>query len=194
MRPPSEHTHWLFAAGFLFLGVCVLTQTIVGDEVWNGSRWRRYLWPGFGFLMGLCMWPVVVFFTSSTIHMLAHAAWAQTMTLAGAAHLGLASGRLRSRYWKLTMPVAFLVSGAAFLIHEQHGWLYNRSSFVHHVCAWTLIVGALFPLLQTFRPRSALLKTGFALTFIVLATALFSSRDTAPIFGHLSPSAGISRP
>ena len=35
------------------------------------------------------MWPVMVFFTSSTLHMLAHGSWAQVMMLAGGAHIGL---------------------------------------------------------------------------------------------------------
>ena len=85
----------------------------------------------------------------------------------------------------LTMPLAFVVSGATFLSHEQHGWLYGRAPLIHHVCGWTLIVGAIFPLAQIFRPRSLLLGTAFALTFLVVSIALFSSRDRAPIFSHL---------
>jgi FtsH-binding integral membrane protein len=129
---------------------------------------------------------VMVFFTNSTIHMLAHGSWAQVMMLAGGAHMGLVHGKLRNRYWQLTMPLALAVSGAAFLIHEQNGWLFSRSAFVHHVCGWTLIVGALFPLAQTFRPRVGVFNAGYALTFVVLAIVLFTARDAAPIFGHYS--------
>jgi hypothetical protein len=112
------------------------------------------------------------------------------MTLAGAAHLGLAHGKLHSRSWRLTMPLALATSGAAFLAHERNGWLYGRSSFVHHICGWTLIVGSMFALVQVFQPRSSIVRAAFALTFVVLSVALFSSRDTAPVFGHLSPGAG----
>src|SRR5207249_12065849 len=49
------------------------------------------------------LWPVMTFFTNSTIHMVAHGSWAQVMMLAGGAHLGLASGKLQSRYWRLTI-------------------------------------------------------------------------------------------
>ena len=52
--------------------------------------------------------------------------------LAGAAELGLVSGKLKSECWKLCVPVALAVSGAAFLIHEANPWLYSRSAFVHH--------------------------------------------------------------
>ncbi len=61
------------------------------------------------------MWPVMVFFTSSTLHMLAHGAWAEVMMIAGAAELGLASGKLRSPLWRLAIVNAFVVTGIAFL-------------------------------------------------------------------------------
>ena len=191
--PPAEHVHWMFAAGILLIGLCLLAQAFVGDQVWNRRPWRRYLMPSLVFLVGLFMWPVMTFFTNSAIHMLAHGSWAQVMMLAGAAHLGLATGKLQSRYWRLTMPLAFVVSGAAFLIHEQNGWFYARSSFVHHACGWILVVGAIFPLALTFRPRSWALGAGYAVTVILLAVVLFSARDLAPVFGHLSPEAGVPR-
>jgi len=133
----------------------------------------------------------MVFFTNSTIHMLAHSAWAQMMMVAGAAELGLVSGKLRSEHWKLAMPAAFAVAGTAFLIHEANPWLYSRSAFVHHVCGWTLLVGALFPLGAAFKPRSLTFNAGYALVIVAIAVALYSSRDVAPVFGHLSPSAGV---
>lgn len=191
MQPPAEHVHWLFATGVLLLGLLLLAEAIVGPDVWRRRAWRAYLWPSLLFGLGVLMWPVMVFFTNSTIHMLAHSAWAQTMMLAGAAELGLVRGKLRSELWKLAVPVAFAVSGAAFLIHEANPWLYSRSAFVHHVCGWTLLVGALFPLGVAFKPRSFTFGAGYALTFVALAVALYTSRDVAPIFGHLDPSAGV---
>jgi FtsH-binding integral membrane protein len=193
MRPPSEHVHWLFAAGVLFVGLCLLARAIVGVEVWDRRAARAYLWPALLFTIGLLMWPVMVFFTNSAIHMLAHGSWAQAMMLAGAAHLGLARGKLTNRYWRLTLPIALIVSGAAFLVHEQNGWLWSRSAFVHHAAGWTLVVAALFPLLGAFLPRRRTLEVGFALTVVALAVIVFSARDVAPIFGHLSSEAGIPK-
>jgi hypothetical protein len=190
VQPPAEHVHWLFATGFLLLGLMLLAEAIVGREVWRRRAWRAYLWPSLFFGLGIFMWPVMVFYTNSTIHMLAHSAWAQVMMVAGAAELGLVSGKLRSEHWKLAIPVAFAVSGAAFLIHVANPWLYSRSAFVHHVCGWTLLVGALFPLGAAFKPRSLVFRAGYALVFVAVAVALYASRDVAPIFGHLSPSAG----
>ena len=138
MQPPSEHVHWMFATGLLFVGLCLLARAIVGEEVWNRRPWRAYLWPGLMFFMGVLMWPVMVFFTNSMIHMVAHGLWAQVMMLAGAAHLGLARGKLKSDLWRLTMPLALVVSGTASLVHEQNGWLYARSAFVHHAAGWTV--------------------------------------------------------
>jgi len=55
---------------------------------------------------------------------------------------------------------------------------------------WTLVIGAVFPLAAVFRPRSAVWRSGFALTFVVLGVMLYCDRDVAPVFGHLSPLAG----
>jgi hypothetical protein len=190
VQPAAEFVHWLFATGFLILGLLLFAEAVVGEEAWRRRSWRPYLWPSFAFLMGVLMWPVMVFFTNSTIHMLAHGSWAQTMMLAGAAELGLVRGKLRSRYWRLTSVLAFAVSGAALLIHEQNGWLFSRAAFLHHAMGWTVLIGALFPLGRALRPRSGGFRAGFALVFVALAVMLYADRDVAPIFGHLSPEAG----
>jgi hypothetical protein len=190
VQPPPEIVHWMFAVGFLFLGLCLLAESIVGRRVWRMRGWRAYLWPGVTFLMGILMWPVMVFFTSSAIHMLAHSVWAQTMMVTGAAQLGLARGKLRNPLWELTVPVALAVSGAAFLIHETNSLLFSRGAFLHHVLGWTALAGALITFGRTVRPRSLAFNAGFALVLIAFATLLFCDRDLAPIFGHLSPLAG----
>jgi hypothetical protein len=190
MEPPAEHVHWLFATGFLLLGLFLLARAIVGEKVWRRRAWRAYLWPSLLLALGLLMWPVMVFFTNSTIHMVAHGAWAQTMMLAGAAELGLARGKLHHRAWRLCLPLCLAVSGIAILVHEQNGWFFARAAFLHHVLGYTALVGALFPLAMVLRPRSRVFGTGLALTLVVLAVFLYSDRDVAPIFGHLSPLAG----
>jgi hypothetical protein len=188
--PHAEQVHWLFAFGFVLLGLCLLAEAIVGPEVWRRRAWRAYLWPGLVFGMGVLLWPVMVFFTNSAIHMVAHGAWAQSMMLAGGAELGLARGKLSSRWWRLATPFGLAVSGIAFLVHEQNAWLFARSAFLHHALGWTLVVGALFPLLRVWRPRSVVALGGFAVLFLVVGALLFADRDVAPIFGHLSEYAG----
>ena len=190
MTPPSEHVHWWFATGFLILGLLLVAEAVVGREAWNRRPWRKYLWPGMLFGLGVLMWPVMAFFTNSTIHMVAHGSWAQVLMLAGAAELGLARGKLKSPYWRLCSALGLAVSGAAFLFHEQNPWLFQRSAFLHHTLGWTALIGALFPLVQAFRPRSVPAAVGFAATFVVMAVMLFADRDVAPIFGHLSHLAG----
>ena len=59
MQPPSEMVHWGFATGFLFLGLVLLAEAIVGPEVWARRRWRLYLWPSIVFGFGVLMWPVM---------------------------------------------------------------------------------------------------------------------------------------
>lgn len=189
--PPPENVHWLFASAFLALGLFLLAEAIVGTAVWARRRWRVYLAPGLFFLIGLAMWPVMVFYTSSTVHMLAHGTWAQVLMLAGAAELGLARGKLHSPLWRIAMFLAFFVSGIALLVHEQNPWFFQRSAFLHHLLGWTLVGASILPLARSFRPRSGVLSGGVALTFVVLAVMLYCDRDVAPVFGHLSPYAGV---
>jgi hypothetical protein len=190
VQPPSEMVHWLFAAGFLFLGLVLLSEAIVGEEVWARRRWRVYLWPSIVFALGVLLWPVMTFFTNSAIHMLAHGAWAQALMVAGAAELALARGKLHSPWWRLALPIGIAVSGIAFLVHEQNPWFFARSAFLHHVIGWTLLGASVLLLVRAARPRSAALQAGFALSVVVLSVMLFCDRDLAPVFGHLSPLAG----
>jgi hypothetical protein len=190
MLPKAEMVHWLFATGLLLLGLFLLSEVVVGPEVWRARRWRAYLWPGLAFVMGVLMWPVMTFFTNSAVHMYAHGSWAEVLMLAGGAELGLVHGRLKSRWWKLATPLAFAVTGTAFLVHEQNTWYFARSAFLHHLLGWTFLGAAIVPLALIFRPRSTALQSAFALTFVAIAVMLYSDRDVAPVFGHLSPLAG----
>jgi len=153
MMPRAEMVHWWFAGGTLMLGLLSIAQLVAGPDVWALRAWRRYLWPGLLFAMGVLMWPVMTFYTNSTIHMIAHGSWAQALMLAGAAELGVTAGKLHSPYWRLCSVGAMLVSGTAFLVHEQQAWFFSRAAFLHHSLGWTLILGAIFPLVQAFRPR-----------------------------------------
>jgi hypothetical protein len=190
MTPKAEFVHWWFATGFLLLGLLLFAEALVGREVFARRPWRRYLVPGLLFGLGLLLWPVMTFYTNSTIHMIAHGSWAQVLMATGAAELGVARGKLHSQYWRLCAAVAMPVSGAALLLHEQQAWLFSRAAFLHHTLGWTMVIGAVFPLVQAFRPRSITAATGFATVFVVTAVMLFSDRDVAPIFGHLSQFAG----
>ena len=190
MQPKAEFVHWMFATGFLMLGLCLLAEAVVGSEVWARRARRPYLRPSLAFLMGVLMWPVMTFFTNSAIHTLAHGSWAQVMMLCGACELALVRGKLHSRLWRLPTALAFAVSGAAFLIHEQNPWYFQRSAFLHHLIGWWMLGCTVFALGRALKPRAAAWQTGFALTFVVLAVMLYCDRDLAPVFGHLSPLAG----
>ena len=190
MQPKAEIVHWMFATGFLMLGLCLLAEALVGPEVWARRAWRPYLWPGLAFFMGVWMWPVMVFFTNSAIHTLAHGSWAQVMMLCGGAELALVRGKLHNPLWRLTTALAFLVSGAALLIHEQNGWFFQRSAFLHHSLGWWVIGCSAFAIGRALKPRMVVWQTGFAVTFVVMAAMLYCDLDLAPIFGHLSNVAG----
>jgi len=193
MTPRAEIVHWLFASGILLLGLILLAEAIVGQEIWRRRRWRAYLWPSLAFMIGVLLWPVSVFYTNSTLHMVAHASWAEMAMIAGGAQIAVVRGKLKSRWWALTVSGAMAVSGAAFLIHEQNPWFFSRAAFLHHVLGWVLLVTAIFPIGQAVKPRAFVFNAGFALTWVAVAVLLYCDRDIAPIFGHLSPLAGIPK-
>jgi hypothetical protein len=193
VTPRAEIVHWLFATGFLLLGLLLLAEAIVGRDVWRLRPWRTYLWPSLAFGLGVLLWPVSVFFTNSTLHMVAHASWAETAMIAGAAQLALVRGKLQSRYWTLAVSASMAISGLAFLIHEQNPWLFSRAAFLHHALGWTLLVAAIFPIGQTLRPRAFGWNAGFAMSWVTVAVLLYCDRDVASIFGHLSPLAGAPK-
>lgn len=190
MEPPAEMVHWLFGAGVLLFGLIMLAEALTADEVWCLRPWRIYLWPGIAFALGVLMWPVMTFYTNSAIHMVAHGTWAQALMAMGAAELGLAKGKLKSRWWKLAAPIGIAVSGLAFLVHEQNPWFFARAAFLHHLLGWTLLGTSLILLGLAFRPRSIALRASYGIVVVALAIMLFSDRDIAPVFGHLSPLAG----
>ena len=190
MVPRAEIAHWAFGGLFLLLALILLAEVIVGPEVFRRRRWRGYLWPSTMLAAGLFLWVVTVFSTFSTLHLLAHSVWAQSAMVAGGVQLALVRGKLTSPSWPLVTSAAMVVTGASFLLHEQNGWLFARSAFLHHALGWTMLVAAIFPLGEALKPRRTVWGTGFAVTFVVVAVLLVSDRDVAPIFGHLSEFAG----
>ena len=142
------------------------------------------------------MWPVMTFYTNSAIHMLAHGAWAQMLMFAGAAELALVRGKLQSQRWRLAMPAGFLVSGTALLVHEQNPWFFSAL-----VVPPPPDAGG-----RSSSARSSRSRRGRETAVEVcrdrlradvrrrLPSMLYSDRDVAPVFGHLSPLAGAAAP
>ena len=190
MVPRAEIAHWLAASAALLLGLILLSEVIVGREVFRRRRWRAYLWPSLALVGGVLLWLITILSTFSTMHLLAHAVWAQAAMVAAGVQLAVVRGKLSSPLWGLVTSGALLVSGIAFLVHEQNAWLFSRSAFLHHVIGWTCIAAAFFPLAQALQPRRAAWSVGFALTFVALAVLLYADRDVAPIFGRLSDAGG----
>jgi hypothetical protein len=184
MVPPPEGAHWVAGAVALLVGLLLIAEALVGPEVFRRRAWRTYLFPAVVICSSVLLWVITIFSTFSTLHLLAHAVWAQAALLAGAVQLAVVRGKLTSPAWSLVPAAALFVSGVAFLVHEPNAWLYSRSAFLHHAIGWMLVVASLFPLGQAVRPRQVLWRVGFAVTFVLLAVLLFADRDAAPIFGR----------
>jgi hypothetical protein len=184
MVPQPESAHWLAGAIALLIGLLLISEVLVGSEVFRRRAWRAYLFPAVVLASSVLLWVITIFSTFSTIHLLAHAIWAQAALLAGAVQLAVVRGKLVNPAWSLVPAVALFVSGVAFLVHEPNEWLYSRSAFLHHAIGWMLVVASLCPLAQAVRPRQVVWRAGFAVTFLLLAVLLFADRDAAPIFGR----------
>ena len=184
MVPKAETAHWIAAAVALFIGLLLLSEAIVGTDVFRRRAWRAYLFPAVVVASSVGLWIITILSTFSTMHLLAHALWAQAALLAGAVELAVVRGTLKSAAWSLVPGCALLISGLAFLVHEPNPWLYSRSAFLHHAIGWMLVAFALIPFAQALRPRQVVWRAGFALTFLLLAVLLFADRDAAPIFGR----------
>jgi hypothetical protein len=182
--PRAESAHWVAAAVALLLGLVLISEAIVGPEVFRRRAWRAHLFPAVVIASSVGLWLITIFSTFSTMHLLAHAVWAQAALVAGAVELAIVRGKLSNPSWSLVPALALLASGAAFLLHEQNQWLYSRSAFLHHTIGWMLVIAALFPMGEALRPRQTVWRAGFALTFVLLAVLLFADRDAAPIFGR----------
>jgi hypothetical protein len=192
--PRPEIAHWLTATVLLFLGLVLLSEAAVGTQVFRRRWWRSYLFPVVAIVGGVFLWLIAALSTFSTMHLIAHSAWAQAAMIAGGVQLSVVRGKLVHPAWSLVTAGALLVAGSAFLIHEQNGWLFSRSAFLHHAIGWVLVVGALFPLGQAVRPRRPVWIAGFALMFVAIAVMLYADRDLAPIFGHLGEVEGAAKP
>jgi hypothetical protein len=185
--PRPEIAHWLTAGVVLFLGLVLLSEAIVGTDVFRRRPWRAHLFPVTAVVGAVLLWLIAALSTFSTMHLLAHSMWAQAAMIAGGVQLAVVRGRISHPAWSLVTAVALVLTGASFLIHEQNGWLFSRSAFLHHAIGWVLVAGAAFPVGQALRPRQRTVwVAGFALVFVTVAALLFADRDLAPIFGHLS--------
>ena len=169
MVPRAETAHWLAASVALFVGLLLISELIVGREVFQRRAWRAYLFPSLVVVSSAFLWLIAIFSTFSTMHLLAHAVWAQAALVAGAVELAVVRGKLRHPSWSLVPAFALLVSGIAFLVHEQNAWLYSRSAFLHHAIGWMLVIVALFPLGRAIQPSRTVWRMGYALTFVLLA-------------------------
>jgi hypothetical protein len=182
--PKAEIAHWLAASVALLLGLVLLAEVIVGTEVFRRRAWRAYLWPSVALAGGIGLWLVAILSTFSTMHLVAHAIWADAAMIAGGVQLAAVRGKVSAPTASLVVGAALLLSALAFLVHEPNSWLYSRSAFLHHVLGWTLVVAALFPIGQALQPRRALWSAGFAMTFLLVAILLYADRDDASIFGR----------
>ena len=194
MQPPAEHVHWLFATGFLLLGLCLLGEAIVGNGgVAAARRGALYLWPGLAFALGvLHVARDDVLHELGDPHARARGVGAGADARRARPSSRSSAGKLQSRWWRLAMTAALrrLRRARSSSTSRTRGCSSARRSCT--TCSgWTLLVGAIFPLARAVRPRSQCagdrLRARRSSSSRVM---LYCDRDVAPIFGHISELAG----
>ena len=157
-RRRAEMIHWVFGAVILLSG-CSARRGAGRPGGVAGTALARIPLAEVAFVLGVLLWPVMAFFTNSAIHMYAHGSWAQVLMLAGAAELGARARAAHSRSWRLATPLAFAISGTAFLVHEQNAVVLRAVGVPAPPARLDVLLGALLPLALVWRPRSALLQS-----------------------------------
>ena len=129
----------------------------------------------------------MVFFTNSTLHMLAHGIWAQVLMLAGATELALVRGKVRARgggsAWRPRSSSPALRSSSTSRTTGSSSA--PRSCITCSAGRCSSARSSRSP--AAIRPRSQVAATGFALTFVVArGAALLRPRRRSGLRAHLA--------
>ena len=65
MIPKPEEAHWLAAAVALLIGLLLVSELIVGQEVFRKRAWRAHLFPAVVIASSVMLWVITIFSTSS---------------------------------------------------------------------------------------------------------------------------------
>jgi hypothetical protein len=167
--------HWVLGALFL---VIVLEEYLpVMGRDGHPERSRSLVVPWALMLGGAGAWATTVF--ADVVHdMLIHFLWGDILFTAGALELARRRGVYDRPWLDRVLPVAFLGTGALFIVHEQ---IHSTSGDSWHlVMGGLLIVAGIVELIRLRLRRAPLVPvallplTGFALALIAIPVAAAS--------------------
>ena len=189
--PKAEEAHWLAAAIALLIGLLLVSELIVGPEVFRKRAWRAYLFPAVVIVSSVLLWVITIFSTFSTMHLLAHAIWAQAALVAGAVELARGSGKAaRARAGRsFRRSRSSSRESRSSCTSRTRGCTRARRSSTTRSAGCSSSSRSSRSVRRSSRGR-LVWRAGFALTFVLLAVLLFADRDAAPIFGRF----GLSGP
>jgi hypothetical protein len=167
--------HW--ALGALFLIVVLEEYLPRVDRGGRPMRSRSLVVPWGLMLGGAGAWATTVF--ADVVHdMLIHFLWGDILFVAGALELARRRAVYDRPWLDAVLPVAFLSTGALFIVHEQiHS---TAGDSWHVVMGGLLIAGGVLELVRLRRRRAPLVPvallplTGFALVLIAIPVAAAS--------------------
>lgn len=168
--PEPDESHRLFGAGFLFVGVLLVVETLAGG-VWHRNRLRTLIWPGAVIVLGAGMVVVTAIEPSDRpIHF--------TIGL-----LMLAAGVFEARYRlgytsrptaDLFVVPALIAGGLEIGFFHLHGSIASQSAQVHALLGLTVGAIALMRVYQARQPISMPRSAFVGVVVMVLAFELLA--------------------
>ncbi len=148
--PLPEESHRLFGAGFLFVGVLLLVETIAG-RVWHRSRLRTLIWPAAVMVLGAGMVVVTVLDPNDRA---IHFTIGLILLAAGVFESRYRLGYIpRSRADMFVVP-ALIAGGLEIGVFHLHGTIDSQAAIAHVLLGLTAGAMALLRVYQARRPMS----------------------------------------
>ncbi len=190
MELTSEQVHWIGGAAFVAVALLSLAQA-VGLLT---TRWISWLLPilliGYGIESGADWWihgearPA-----NYLVQALQHVAQGSAMLIAGVVEVLLLRGRLRAPGWSYVLPVALLLVGVGFWVHQQHTASVDPMVMMlqHRAIAISLTVAALGrAAASALSARTGVLEAGWWLPLLIFGLLMLTYTETSlPMSGSM---------
>jgi hypothetical protein len=171
--PHPAESHHVFGAGFLFMGVLMLVETLSG-RVWYRSRIRTLIFPGAILFLGEGLFVVTLIEPSNRpIHFML----GTLMLLAGWFEARYRLGQVPRATADMFVIPALLAGGLEVGVFHSHGALTSGSFSVHVLMGLTSVAMAAVRYFQSRAPLSMPRSAYMSLAIIALALELFWDAD-----------------
>lgn len=168
--PLPEESHRLFGAGFLFVGVLLLVETIAG-RVWHRSRLRTLIWPTAVMTLGAGMLVVTALEPNDRP---IHFTIGLIMLAAGVFETRYRLGYIQRSTADMLVVPALIAGGLEIGVFHLHGSIDSQSAVAHMILGLTVGAMALLRVYQARQPMSVPRAAYLNLAVMLLGIELLS--------------------